>query len=178
MALFCSQIILTTSPITAPKSQSHASRSLVSPISNFPSLPRRSSITSNHRSFRIYSPPSGVARAATTQQYVYPDPDPEFAEAEVVKFRGEILKKLAKEKDEFGDSLNEVVNVCEQVLREFLQKEYGGPGTFIVEPFTYILVCLKEKRLPGAPLAARTSLLWAQKHLDEDWEAWISMQNK
>lgn len=33
-----------------------------------------------------------------------------------MKFRREILKKLAKEKEEFGDSLNEVVIVCEQVF--------------------------------------------------------------
>lgn len=41
----------------------------------------------------------------------------------------------------------------------------------------HILVSLKEKKMPGAPLAARTSLLWAQKHLDEDWKAWMSIQH-
>uniref|UniRef100_A0A7N1A707 Protein PLASTID REDOX INSENSITIVE 2, chloroplastic-like n=1 Tax=Kalanchoe fedtschenkoi TaxID=63787 RepID=A0A7N1A707_KALFE len=176
MALRCSQILLSMSPVAAATSL--ASGSITPRFIRSTSLYRPSSTTSNHRSFPISNLSPGVAGAATSEKYVYPDPNPEFTEAEVVKFRGEILKRLANEKEEYGDSLNEVVNVCVQVLREFLLKEYGGPGTFVVEPFTFIMVSLKEKNLPGAPLAARTSLLWAQKHLDEDWEAWISMQKK
>lgn len=64
--------------------------------------------------------------------------------------------------------------MANQIFGEFLHKEYGGPGTLLVEPFTNMLVALNEKRLPGAPLAARTSLLWAQNYVDQDWEVWNS----
>ncbi|GMP82919.1 hypothetical protein CsSME_00037025 [Camellia sinensis var. sinensis] len=77
------------------------------------------------------------------------------------------------------------------IFGEFLHKEYGGPGTLLVEPFTDMLVALKEKKLPGAPLAARASLLWAQNYknpesiaqasllwaqndVDQNWEIWNS----
>ncbi|RVX10594.1 Protein plastid redox insensitive 2, chloroplastic [Vitis vinifera] len=62
--------------------------------------------------------------------------------------------------------------INKQIFSEFLHKEYGGPGTLLVEPFTDMLVALKEKKLPGAPLAARASLLWAQNYVDQDWEVW------
>ncbi|GFP80071.1 hypothetical protein PHJA_000150500 [Phtheirospermum japonicum] len=114
------------------------------------------------------SPP----KAVPSQMYVYPDPIPEFAAAETQKFKAELLKKLSKEKDTFGDELQTVVNVCAQVFSEFLHKDYGGPGTLLIEPFTDMMVALKEKNLPGAPLAARASLLWAQNHVDHDWEIW------
>jgi len=55
-----------------------------------------------------------------------------------------------------------------------LHKEYGGPGTLLVEPFTDMMVALKKKKLPGAALAARASLLWAQQYVDEDWDVWNS----
>lgn len=61
-----------------------------------------------------------------------------------------------------------------QIFSQFLHKEYGGPGTLLVEPFTDMLVVLKEKRLAGAAPAARASLLWAQNHLDQDWQLWTS----
>jgi len=51
-----------------------------------------------------------------------------------------------------------------------LHKDYGGPGTLLVEPFTDMMVALKKKKLPGAALAARSSLLWAQKYVDKDWD--------
>lgn len=105
---------------------------------------------------------------------MYPDPIPEFAEAEIRKFRAEVLRKLLKDKDTFGDELDAVVDVCAEIFGEFLHKEYGGPGTLLVEPFTNMLVALNEKRLPGAPLAARASLLWAQNYVDQDWEVWNS----
>lgn len=64
---------------------------------------------------------------------------------------------------------------CEnQILDEFLHKEYGGPGTLLIEPFTDMLIALKEKQLPGAAMAARASLLWAQNYVDQDWQAWNS----
>lgn len=117
-------------------------------------------------------PLSNPIRVTNTQKYVYPDPIPEFAEAETQKFRDELLKKLMKDKEEFGEDLNEVVKVCAEIFNKFLHKEYGGPGTLIVEPFTDMLVALKEKKLPGAPLAARASILWAQNYVDQDWELW------
>ncbi|KAL0004120.1 hypothetical protein SO802_011681 [Lithocarpus litseifolius] len=113
-------------------------------------------------------------RASPPQKYVYPDPIPEFAEAEIRKFRAEVLRNLLKDKDTFGDELDAVVDVCAEIFGEFLHKEYGGPGTLLVEPFTNMLVALNEKRLPGAPLAARASLLWAQNYVDQDWEVWNS----
>lgn len=64
--------------------------------------------------------------------------------------------------------------MCIQILSKFLHDEYGGPGTLLVEPFTDMFVALKGRKLPGAALAARVSLLWAQKHVDQDWEIWNS----
>ncbi|XP_057950007.1 protein PLASTID REDOX INSENSITIVE 2, chloroplastic-like [Malania oleifera] len=116
-----------------------------------------------------------LLRATTPQKkYLYPDPIPEFAESETKKFRDELLKKLSKDDETFGDDLDVVVNVCTQIFSDFLHKEYGGPGTLLVEPFTNMLVVLKEKQLPGAPLAARAALLWAQNYVDQHWEAWNS----
>lgn len=113
-------------------------------------------------------------RASSPQKYVYPDPIPEFAEAEIRKFRAELPRKLLKDKNTFGEELDAVVDVCAEIFSEFLRKEYGGPGTLLVEPFTNMLVALNERKLPGAPLAARASLLWAQNYVDQDWEVWNS----
>ncbi|GER55972.1 UDP-N-acetylmuramate--L-alanine ligase [Striga asiatica] len=116
--------------------------------------------------------------AVSPQTYVYPDPIPEFADAETLKFRAELLKRLLREKDTFGDDLQIVVSICAEILSDFLHKDYGGPGTLPIEPFTDMMVALKEKNLPGAPLAARFSLLWAQIHVDKDWETWNSKSHK
>lgn len=62
----------------------------------------------------------------------------------------------------------------EQIFGEYLHVEYGGPETLLVEPFTNMFIALNERKLPGASLAARTSLLWAQNHLDQDWTIWNS----
>ncbi|RWW88380.1 hypothetical protein BHE74_00002742 [Ensete ventricosum] len=80
--------------------------------------------------------------------YVYPDPIPEFAKAVIF------------------------------IFSNFLHREYGGPGTLLVEPFTEMLLALKEKKLPGAPVAARAALLWAQNYVDQDWEIWTSQQSQ
>ncbi|KAL0372406.1 UNVERIFIED_CONTAM: protein PLASTID REDOX INSENSITIVE 2, chloroplastic [Sesamum calycinum] len=117
-------------------------------------------------------------KATPSQKYVYPDPIPEFASAETQKFKAELLKKLSKEKESFGNDLQTVVNVCAEIFSEFLHKDYGGPGTLLIEPFTDMMVALKEKNLPGAPLAARASLLWAQNYVDDDWEDWNSISDK
>ncbi|XAR65026.1 hypothetical protein NMG60_11008969 [Bertholletia excelsa] len=112
--------------------------------------------------------------AKPPQKYVYPDPIPEFAAAETRKFKDELLKQLLKDSETFRDDLEIVIDVCAQIFSEFLHREYGGPGTLLMEPFTDMLVVLKEKKLPGASLAARASLLWAQNYLDQDWEVWNS----
>lgn len=66
------------------------------------------------------------------------------------------------------------MNLKKQKLHEFLSKEYGGPGTLLVEPFTNMLIALKDNDLPAAPLATRASLLWAQNCIDRDWRLWNS----
>ncbi|KAL5725251.1 hypothetical protein ACHQM5_008415 [Ranunculus cassubicifolius] len=116
-------------------------------------------------------------KTSSHQKYTYPDPIPEFANAETRKFKGELLRKLSMSK-EIGGDVDNVVNVCTEIFSNFLHKEYGGPGTLLVEPFTDMLVALKEKNLPGAPEAARAALLWAQNYLDKDWEVWNSKQSK
>ncbi|XP_021741844.1 protein PLASTID REDOX INSENSITIVE 2-like [Chenopodium quinoa] len=113
-------------------------------------------------------------RANPPRKYVYPDPIPEFSEAETQKFKIELKKTLLKDEDAFGDELDRIVDVCAKILHEFLNKEYGGPGTLLVEPFTDMLIALKDKNLPAAPLATRASLLWAQNCIDRDWRAWNS----
>ncbi|KAK7317583.1 hypothetical protein RJT34_01945 [Clitoria ternatea] len=109
-----------------------------------------------------------------THIHVYPDPSPQFAQSETQKFKAELSQKLSEGANEFGDELGAVVDVCAQIFNEFLHKEYGGPGTLLVDPFTDMLVALKKRKLPGAALAARASLLWAQNCLDQDWEVWNS----
>ncbi|CAL1357205.1 unnamed protein product [Linum trigynum] len=117
-----------------------------------------------------------VGATTPLQKYVYPDPDPDFAKRETQKFRSELMKKLVKEKQTFCDEVEQVVDVCAEIFSEFLHNEYGGPGTLLVEPFTDMLVALKDKKLAGAgaAMAARAALLWAQNHVDQDWQVWNS----
>lgn len=72
--------------------------------------------------------------------------------------------------------LNSLYYEC-QIFSKFLHEEYEGPGTLLIEPFTDMMVALKEKNLPGAVLAARASLLWAQDYVDQDWEVWNTVQS-
>ncbi|KAJ4846520.1 hypothetical protein Tsubulata_030939 [Turnera subulata] len=65
-----------------------------------------------HRPFS--AKPISRAIARSTQKYVYPDPNPQFAQYETNKFRTELRKKLSKEKETFGDALDEVVEVCSE----------------------------------------------------------------
>ncbi|KAJ8439500.1 hypothetical protein Cgig2_007017 [Carnegiea gigantea] len=117
---------------------------------------------------------------------------------ETRKFKIELKKTLEKDIDAFGDELDKVVGVCAKVGlsisyvcvvdvqtgtglahspgRRYCSKEYGGPGTVLVEPFTYMLIALKDNGLPGAALAARASLLWAQDHIDHDWQRTFGYQ--
>ncbi|RZS15000.1 hypothetical protein BHM03_00046772 [Ensete ventricosum] len=61
-----------------------------------------------------------------------------------------------------------------KILSNFLHTEYGGPGTLLVIPFIDMADTLREKGLPGAPQAARAAVVWAQKHVDKDWNEWTA----
>ncbi|CAA2934818.1 protein PLASTID REDOX INSENSITIVE 2, chloroplastic-like [Olea europaea var. sylvestris] len=111
---------------------------------------------------------SFICRAA---EYKFPDPIPEFADAETEKFRTHLVKKLSK-KDIFGESVEEAVGICTEIFSDFLHTEYGGPGTLLVIPFIDMADTLKERGLPGGPQAARAAVKWAQNHVDKDWKEW------
>uniref|UniRef100_A0A2P2JEC1 Uncharacterized protein MANES_05G090800 n=1 Tax=Rhizophora mucronata TaxID=61149 RepID=A0A2P2JEC1_RHIMU len=82
----------------------------------FASLHVKSSL-STRRNLRLYtcSVPERtlVCRAA---EYKFPDPIPDFADAETEKFRTHLLKRLAKKKDLYGDCVKEVVGLCTEVI--------------------------------------------------------------
>ncbi|XP_008793832.2 protein PLASTID REDOX INSENSITIVE 2, chloroplastic-like [Phoenix dactylifera] len=184
--------LLSSRSISAPLPSSLASSPKPSRRRNPPLLPSitplvRSRLIHSSAPFTPLSPSKSISleisinppRAAWRQpKYVYPDPIPEFAVAETQKFQGELRKKLLKNKETFGDDIDAVVKVCAEIFSDFLHKEYGGPGTLLVEPFTDMLLALKEKKLPGAPVAARAALLWAQNYVDQDWEIWTSQHSK
>ncbi|XP_057421751.1 protein PLASTID REDOX INSENSITIVE 2, chloroplastic-like [Lotus japonicus] len=109
-----------------------------------------------------------VIRAA---EYKFPDPIPEFADAETEKFKSHLLNKLSK-RDIYGDSVGEVVGVCTEIFGSFLHSEYGGPGTLLVNPFADMADAVSERGLPGGPQAARVAVKWAQNHVDKDWNEW------
>ncbi|XAR65022.1 hypothetical protein NMG60_11008964 [Bertholletia excelsa] len=129
--------------------------------------------------FRYFStlPLSGknrlICRAA---EYKFPDPIPEFADAETEKFRNHLVYKLSK-KDLYGDSLDEVVGICTEIFSTFLHTEYGGPGTLLVIPFIDMADTLNERGLPGGPQAARAAVKWAQDNVDKDWKEWNGGEN-
>ncbi|GAY36448.1 hypothetical protein CUMW_022150 [Citrus unshiu] len=124
-----------------------------------PAVSRSQSFPPKHHSpplpsptFLSYALPAQTSLQTLTelllpQKYTYPDPTPEFAEAETHEFRDEILKKLSKDKETFGDE-RDTVN---EVFNNFLHKEYGGPGTLLVEPFTDMLIAPKERKLTAGP---------------------------
>ncbi|KAL1222798.1 Protein PLASTID REDOX INSENSITIVE 2 [Cardamine amara subsp. amara] len=122
------------------------------------------------RDFSLSSRPRRgfLCRAA---EYKFPDPIPEFAQAETDKFRDHMLKKLSK-RDLFEDSVDEVVGICTEIFGTFLRSEYGGPGTLLVIPFIDMADTLNERELPGGPQAARAAIKWAQDHVDKDWKEW------
>eukprot|EP00268_Persea_americana_P064632 TRINITY_DN8534_c0_g1_i1.p1 TRINITY_DN8534_c0_g1~~TRINITY_DN8534_c0_g1_i1.p1 ORF type:complete len:214 (+),score=38.29 TRINITY_DN8534_c0_g1_i1:96-644(+) len=171
--------LLFLSPFHFPskRRRSFVSRSALILLPLFSTSPFSSLLTipSKPISSNIYIKPP---RAWSQPKYVYPDPIPEFAKAETQKFRSELRKRLAKDRETFGDDMDTVVKTCAEIFNDFLHKEYGGPGTLLVEPFTDMLLALKEKKLPGAPVAARAALLWAQNYVDQDWELWISQRPK
>ncbi|KAL7110270.1 hypothetical protein ACP275_05G014300 [Erythranthe tilingii] len=136
--------------------------------------------------FVLHAPPTfstarnfpKAPKSVLGQKFVYPGAAPDFAAVETQRFKVELLKELSKEKETFGSDIRTVVNVCAEIFSEFMHKDYGGPGTLVIEPFSDMMVALNEKNLPGAPLAARASLLWAQNHVDQDWEDWNSKLRK
>ncbi|GMP82924.1 hypothetical protein CsSME_00037028 [Camellia sinensis var. sinensis] len=129
-------------------------------LSHYPSTP-----------YSSFSSARLICRAA---EYKFPDPIPEFADAETEKFRNHLIKKLSKKDDLFGDSLDEVVGICTEIFNTFLHTEYGGPGTLLVVPFIDMADTLNEQGLPGGPQAARAAVKWAQAHVDKDWKEWTS----
>nr|GMD27626.1 protein PLASTID REDOX INSENSITIVE 2, chloroplastic [Ipomoea batatas] len=96
---------------------------------------------------------------------------------ETDKFRNHLLERLPRKKDIYGDSIEEIVCICSEILNNFLHMEYGGPGTLLVTPFIDMADTIADRELPGAPQAARTAVKWAQKHVDNDWKAWNSSKN-
>ncbi|XP_030447851.1 protein PLASTID REDOX INSENSITIVE 2, chloroplastic isoform X1 [Syzygium oleosum] len=127
----------------------------------------RSSPSFSHLASKLHHA-SHICRAA---EYKFPDPIPEFADAETEKFRTHLLTKLSK-KDLFGDSIDEVVGICTEIFSTFLHSEYGGPGTLLVIPFIDMADTINERGLPGGPQAARAAVKWAQGHVDKDWNEW------
>ncbi|KAH7518069.1 hypothetical protein FEM48_Zijuj09G0131400 [Ziziphus jujuba var. spinosa] len=63
---------------------------------------------------RLASTSKHICRAAATE-YKFPDPIPEFADAETEKFRNHLLTKLSK-RDIYGDSVDQVVRICTEVF--------------------------------------------------------------
>nr|XP_043633869.1 protein PLASTID REDOX INSENSITIVE 2, chloroplastic-like [Erigeron canadensis] len=113
-------------------------------------------------------PKTLIVKAA---EYKFPDPIPEFAEAETEKFRSHLIEKLSN-KEVFEDSVDEVVDVCTEIFAKFMNEEYGGPGTLMVDPFWEMADTINESELPGGPQAARAAVKWAQDHVDKDWKEW------
>ncbi|KAK4376810.1 hypothetical protein RND71_003106 [Anisodus tanguticus] len=157
-----SSSILLSSSVYLPIS---TSLNLVSSISTWVSPKRFSHNTSSRNQENL------ICRAA---EYKFPDPIPEFADAETEKFRDHLLKKLPKKKDVYGDSVEEIVGICTEILNDFLHAEYGGPGTLLVVPFIDMADTINERGLPGGPQAARAAVKWAQSHVDNDWKEWNS----
>ncbi|XP_028774249.1 protein PLASTID REDOX INSENSITIVE 2, chloroplastic isoform X2 [Neltuma alba] len=132
-------------------------------ISSFPSS----------KEYRFPSSSSTKMLVTRAAEYKFPDPIPEFADAETKKFRNHLLKKLSK-KDMYGESVDEVVGVCTEIFSTFLHSEYGGPGTLLVLPFIDMADTVNERGLPGGPQAARAAIKWAQNHVDKDWKEWTA----
>ncbi|KAK7833710.1 dna polymerase lambda [Quercus suber] len=90
---------------------------------------------------------------------------------ETEKFKTHLRKKFVKN-EIYGDSAEEVVEICTEIFKNFLHTHYGGPGTLLVLPFIDMADTVNERGLPGGSQAARTAVKWAQKHVDKDWNEW------
>ncbi|XP_010548016.1 PREDICTED: uncharacterized protein LOC104819574 [Tarenaya hassleriana] len=163
--------------LSSPSSSGSSSRHVLPFVFSFSSSSTNYSvIKSTHFAKRRFGPTSTVSSGrrliCRAAEYKFPDPIPEFAEAETEKFRAHMNKKLSKKDDLFGDSVEEVVGICTEILGTFLHNEYGGPGTLLVIPFIDMADTLNERGLPGGPQAARAAVKWAQDHVDKDWKEW------
>nr|GEZ25461.1 protein plastid REDOX insensitive 2, chloroplastic [Tanacetum cinerariifolium] len=58
------------------------------------------------------------------------------------------------------------------IFAKFMNEEYGGPGTLMVDPFWEMADTINQSELPGGPHAARAAVKWAQDHVDSDWKEW------
>ncbi|KAI4314279.1 hypothetical protein L6164_027204 [Bauhinia variegata] len=131
-----------------------------------------SSLNEKARTLPRSHPTSSTRRLVTrAAEYKFPDPIPEFADAETEKFRNHLLSKLSK-KDVYEESVEEVVGICTDIFNTFLHTEYGGPGTLLVIPFIDMADTVNERGLPGGPQAARAAVKWAQNNVDKDWKEW------
>ncbi|KAL5725392.1 response to light intensity [Ranunculus cassubicifolius] len=79
-------------------------------------------------------------KTSSHQKYTYPDPIPEFANAETRKFKGELLRKLSMSK-EIGGDVDNVVNVCTEVT--FLSFASDIVSNLIYLPVYDINTCSK-----------------------------------
>lgn len=134
------------------------------------------SSTITYLSSSLASPASKKQICRAAAEYRFPDPIPDFADAETEKFRTHLLNKLSK-KDVYEDSVEEVVGICTEIFDTFLHTEYGGPGTLLVVPFIDMADTLNERGLPGGSQAARAAIKWAQNHVDKDWKEWTGDEN-
>ncbi|XP_065864310.1 protein PLASTID REDOX INSENSITIVE 2, chloroplastic [Euphorbia lathyris] len=148
-------LFLSTSPSAIPPAAACSSGIKLTQSYLYPSISKKKA--------SIY-----ICRAA---EYKFPDPIPEFADAETEKFKTHLHTKLLK-KEVCGDSIEEVVGICTQILSTFLHSEYGGPGTLLVIPFIDMADTINERGLPGGPQAARVAVKWAQDNVDKDWKQW------
>ncbi|PRQ41217.1 hypothetical protein RchiOBHm_Chr4g0444531 [Rosa chinensis] len=162
--------------VSATPPKLHQSSPFYASPSSYPSFPTvKVSSGLSHRFSIIYlSSKRQICRAAA--EYRFPDPIPDFADAETEKFRTHLLNKLSK-KEVYDDSVDEVVGICTEIFGTFLHTEYGGPGTLLVVPFIDMADTLNEQGLPGGPQAARAAIKWAQRHVDKDWKEWTGDDN-
>ncbi|KAM1082493.1 hypothetical protein EV2_021732 [Malus domestica] len=158
--------------LSLPSPKLHSSPSFLSSSSSSISSVRVSKTSSIHFSSAspfLSSEKHQICRAAG--EYKFPDPIPDFADAETEKFRTHLLNKLSK-KEMYEDSVEEIVGICTEIFSTFLHTEYGGPGTLLVVPFIDMADTLNERGLPGGPQAARAAIKWTQNHVDKDWNEW------
>ncbi|KAM4109947.1 hypothetical protein ACJW30_03G157500 [Castanea mollissima] len=134
------------------------------------SYPSSSSLTKKPQSLSLSLPSSFTNHICKAAEYKFPDPIPEFADS-TEKFKTHLRKKFVKN-EIYGDSAEEVVEICTEIFKNFLHTHYGGPGTLLVLPFIDMADTVNERGLPGGSQAARTAVKWAQKHVDKDWNEW------
>ncbi|KAK7260278.1 hypothetical protein RIF29_26196 [Crotalaria pallida] len=162
----------TFTPISLPLSFSTHKPNTLKPKPNLQKL--HSSFPSSQNEKKLSTLPLRQRQLIITKaasEYKFPDPIPEFADAEIEKFKTHLLKRLSK-KDIYGESVEEVVGICTEIFSTFLHSEYGGPGTLLVNPFVDMADAVNDQGFPGGSQAARVAVKWAQEHVDKDWKEW------